>query len=59
MAWAANRALERPLSSSPQGALPVQCGDRDVIAVTDQIRAVSKERLDRRMDTLLSSTWKP
>lgn len=40
-----------PLSSSPKSHPPlmvsVRCGDRDVIAVTDQIRAVAKERLDR------------
>lgn len=45
-----------PLSSSPDPAppilVPVRCSGRDAVAVTDQIRAVSKERLDRRMDTL-------
>jgi mRNA interferase MazF len=45
-----------PLSTSPQASppllVPVRCGGRDVVAVTDQIRAVSKERLDRCMDTL-------
>lgn len=45
-----------PLSSSPQASPPllvlVRCGGRDVVAVTDQIRAVSKERLDQCMDTL-------
>jgi len=45
-----------PLSSSPQASppllVPVQCGGREVVAVTDQIRAVSKERLDRCMGTL-------
>ncbi len=45
-----------PLSSSPHAAppllVPVRCGDRDVVAVIDQIRAVSKERLDRCMATL-------
>jgi mRNA interferase MazF len=45
-----------PLSTAPQPSPPllvaVRCGDRDVVAVTDQIRAVSKERLDRCMGTL-------
>jgi mRNA interferase MazF len=39
-----------PLSSSPKASPPlsvaVQCDGRDVGAVTDQIRAVSKERLE-------------
>jgi len=30
----------------------VQCDGRDVVAVTDQIRAVSKQRLDRRIGEL-------
>jgi mRNA interferase MazF len=45
-----------PLSSSPDPAppilVPVRCGGKDSVAVTDQIRAVSKQRLDRRMDSL-------
>jgi mRNA interferase MazF len=43
-----------PLSSSPQSSplVPVRCGGRDVVGVTDQIRAVSKERLDRCIETL-------
>jgi mRNA interferase MazF len=45
-----------PLSSSPHSSppllVPVQCGGRNAVAVVDQIRAVSKERLDRRMATL-------
>ena len=45
-----------PLSSSPQPSLPllvpVPCASRDVVAVTDQIRAVSKEQLDRCIGTL-------
>ena len=45
-----------PLSSSPQSSppllVPVRCDGRDVVAVTDQIRAVSKERLDRCMGML-------
>ena len=32
--------------------MPVRCGGRDVVAVTDQIRAVSKKRLDRCIETL-------
>lgn len=45
-----------PLSSSPQASppllVPVRCDGQDVVAVTDQIRAVSKERLDRCLGTL-------
>jgi mRNA interferase MazF len=45
-----------PLSTSPQGSppllVPLRCAGRDVVAVTDQIRAVSKQRLERCMDTL-------
>lgn len=45
-----------PLSSSPAPSppllIPVRCGNRDAIAVMDQIRAVSKERLDRCMGQL-------
>lgn len=47
-----------PLSSSPRASppllVPVRCGARDVVAVTDQIRAVSKQRLDQRMGALSS-----
>jgi mRNA interferase MazF len=42
-----------PLSSSPRPnpplLIPVQCAGRTVVAVTDQIRAVSKERLAERL----------
>jgi mRNA interferase MazF len=42
-----------PLTSSPDAAppllVPVTCGGKRAIAVVDQIRAVTKERLDRRM----------
>jgi mRNA interferase MazF len=45
-----------PLSTSPQpGApvlVPVRCDDRKVVAVTDQIRAITKQRLDRRLGEL-------
>jgi mRNA interferase MazF len=45
-----------PLSSASQASPPllvsVRCGGRDVVAVVDQIRAVSKERLERPMETL-------
>jgi len=41
-----------PLSTSPRPALPllvpVTCAGRKVVAVTDQIRAVAKERLQER-----------
>jgi len=45
-----------PLSTSPQPGVPllvpVQCNGRDVVAVTDQIRAIAKQRLDRRLGEL-------
>lgn len=45
-----------PLSTSPSASppllVPVVCGGRTVVAVVDQIRAVAKERLDEKMDTL-------
>ena len=47
-----------PLSSSPEpGApllVPVRCDGRDVVAVTDQIRAIANQRLDRRSGELSS-----
>lgn len=40
-----------PLSTSPHASPPLlvraRCAGRDVVAVSDQIRAVAKERLDR------------
>jgi mRNA interferase MazF len=45
-----------PLSTSPQPSVPllvpVQCDGREVVAVTDQIRAITKQRLDRRLGEL-------
>ena len=45
-----------PLSTSPEpGApllMPVWCDGREVVAVTDQIRAIAKQRLDRRLGEL-------
>lgn len=45
-----------PLSSSPTPSAPllvaVRCGGQEVVAVTDQIRAVARQRLDRRMGEL-------
>jgi mRNA interferase MazF len=42
-----------PLSTSPAASppllIPVQCADRTVVAVTDQIRAIAKERLLTRL----------
>jgi mRNA interferase MazF len=42
-----------PLSSSPKPSppilVPVDCAGRRVVAVTDQIRAVAKERLNERL----------
>jgi mRNA interferase MazF len=45
-----------PLSSSPDASppllVPVTCAGRRVVAVTDQIRAVAKERLERSMGAI-------
>ncbi len=45
-----------PLSSSARAGsplnVPVRCAKRDVVAVTDQVRAVSKDRFDRRLTAL-------
>jgi len=45
-----------PLSSSPQAGapllVPVRCEGREVVAVTDQVRAVAKQRLQRRLGEL-------
>ena len=45
-----------PLSTSPQPAppllVPIVCAGRHAVAVVDQIRAVAKERLKRRMGEL-------
>jgi mRNA interferase MazF len=42
-----------PLSSSPHPnpplLVPVDCGGRRAVAVVDQIRAVAKERLEKRV----------
>jgi len=32
--------------------VPVDCDGREVVAVVDQIRAIAKERLDRRIGDL-------
>jgi mRNA-degrading endonuclease toxin of MazEF toxin-antitoxin module len=45
-----------PFSTAPQAAplllVPVVCAGRRAVAVLDQIRAVSKQRLDRRIAEL-------
>ena len=45
-----------PLSTSPQASppllVPVRAAGRDAVAVIDQIRAVSKQRLDQRLGEL-------
>lgn len=45
-----------PLSSSPQAAppilVPIDGAGRHVVAVTDQIRAVTKERFQQRLDVI-------
>ena len=45
-----------PLSSSPKASppilIPISCGGRPAVAVSDQIRAVAKERLRSRIGTV-------
>jgi mRNA interferase MazF len=45
-----------PLSTAPQAAppllVPVDCAGKPALAVVDQIRAVAKERLHRRLGEL-------
>lgn len=45
-----------PLSTAPQASppllVPVRCGGRDVVAVIDQVRAVSRIRLDKCLGEL-------
>src|SRR4051794_10959141 len=47
-----------PLSSSPQPSPPllvaVRCDGRDVVAVTDQVQSIAKQRLDRLLGELSS-----
>jgi mRNA interferase MazF len=51
-------AVVIPLSTSFQPSspllVPVRCDGRDVVAVTDQIRAIAKQRLDSRLGELSS-----
>jgi len=51
-----------PLSTSPKPSppllVPVQCDGREVVAVTDQVRAIAKQRLDRRLGELSSEDLK-
>jgi mRNA-degrading endonuclease toxin of MazEF toxin-antitoxin module len=46
-------ALHIAPASSPL-LVPVQCDGREVVAVTDQVRAIAKQRLDRRLEELAS-----
>lgn len=45
-----------PLSSSPQSSppllIPITCAGRKAVAVTDQIRAVAKERMQGRLGAI-------
>jgi mRNA interferase MazF len=45
-----------PLSSAPVASppllVPLVCGGRPAVAVMDQVRAVTKERLAERLDTI-------
>src|SRR3954447_7527043 len=47
-----------PLSTSPQPnaplLVPVRCDGREVVAVTDQVRAITKQLLDHRLGELSS-----
>jgi len=45
-----------PLSTSPEASppllVPVVCAGRSAVAVVDQIRAIAKERLEARLDSV-------
>jgi mRNA interferase MazF len=45
-----------PLSTSPEAEppllVPIESAGRQVVAVVDQIRAISKERLQKRVDSI-------
>ena len=45
-----------PLSTSPEASppllVPIECAGRGVVAVVDQIRAIAKERLQKRLDSV-------
>jgi len=47
-----------PLSSSPKASppilIPVSCNGKPAVAVSDQIRAVAKERLRRRLGLVIT-----
>ncbi len=47
-----------PLSSSPNASppilIPIACGGKPAVAVSDQIRAVAKERVQSRLRTVTS-----
>jgi len=49
-----------PLSTSPQPSapllVPVLCDGRDLVAVIDQVRAITKQRLDGRLGELSRDT---
>jgi mRNA interferase MazF len=49
-------AIVVPLSSSPRASppilIPISCDGRPTVAVSDQIRAVAKERLRSRLGTV-------
>lgn len=51
-----------PLSTSSQPIspllVPVRCDGREAVAVTDQVRAIAKQRLDRRLGELSSQDLK-
>ena len=45
-------AVPRRGEASPPLLIPVQCAGRKAVVVTDQIRAIAKERLGKRIDVL-------
>lgn len=51
-----------PLSSSPEAGppilIPLDCAGRHAVAVTDQIRAVAKQRFEQRLDLISPAQMK-
>jgi mRNA-degrading endonuclease toxin of MazEF toxin-antitoxin module len=44
--------------AEPPLLVPIECAGRAVVAVVDQIRAISKERLQKRLDSVSADNLK-
>ena len=50
--------LSTSAEASPPLLVPIICAGRSVVAVIDQIRAISKERLQKRLDSVSADNLK-